>query len=642
MQDKKNQPDNTSRKDKKNPKKNFFLIIGVILLALLWLYPKNLSQDVSDVNKKLILEDPYKITLYNDFENLLSSGKIDTVYMNDETPNVLFTVKDGTNVKQVDYKTNELRTLKKLESTKKLYKNSKHAIKVYKTFNPGTDDFKKLLLSKNVQVINIPKDSKMQVVYKIISSVISICLYIFLFKIFLFPSTNESTSTKDTNIPDIKFSDIAGNAEAKEEMQFLVDFLKDPKKYNTMGAVMPKGILFYGPPGTGKTLLAKAIAGEAGVPFYERSGTDFIDKYVGVGAQRIKSLFNVASKNQPCIIFIDEIDSIGGIRGKDNVREFDNILNQLLVEMDGFNSNDGVIVIAATNRLDCLDPGLTRPGRFDRHIAIELPDIADRECLLELYLKDKPIDDSVNIKEMAGLCYGFSGAAIKSFVNDAALVAIQNGRDYICKSDLDEAFVKLTLGAHPKRVNSDNINRTKLTAYHEAGHALIIKLFTDDNFHKVTIVGTSNGVGGFAAYTPKEEGYYSKEDLFNKIRVAYGGRAAEYLLFNRDESKVTTSASGDLKTVSNILDYMVNEVGMYEDMLFTLSSKDQSRDDVISYKKDTATMLYEETIQCLDANRCLLDEVAKALMEKETLSNSELDEIINNFDIVYTESMVNR
>ncbi len=616
----------------RNKRKGFFNLLVIFILIFIF-NSFIFNKEGSVANQRLVESDPYKITLYSDFEDLLNSNSLNTVYMNENSENVFFTVKEGVEVKKEDYDTNNKKTLMKKNILNPLYKKSDNSILVHKTFNPKTEKFKEILLSKDVQVIDLPQESKLQSTFKMLWPILSMFFYIFLFKTFLFPSDSDKVDT-NTKIPDVKFDQIAGNKEAKDEMQFLVKYLKNPELFNKMGASMPKGILFYGPPGTGKTLMAKAIAGEAGVPFYERSGTDFVDKYVGVGAQRIKSLFKLASKNQPCIIFIDEIDSIGGVRGANGIKEFDNILNQLLVEMDGFTANDGVIVIAATNRIDSLDSGLARPGRFDRHIAIELPDVSDRESLLKMYLEDKPFDDSIDIKQLAGLCYGFSGAAIKSFVNEAALIATQKDKEFITKEDLDDSFVKMAMGSHPKRVYGDDMNKTKLIAYHEAGHALITKLFTDDVFHKVTIVGTTSGVGGFTASTPKEENFTSRYDLYNRIRVAYGGRAAEYLLFDKDESKVTTGSSNDLKVISEILEYMVNEVGMNDSMLFKLTDNDKGNNDIVDYKTKLANQLYLEVVEFLDENRELLDIVSESLIEKETLSSSELDEIINSFDII--------
>lgn len=628
----------TVGKDRQKKRKNPLLFVLLLIIGtLIFMSNKN---DVY-INKKLILNEPTKITLKNEFIKLVESNRVETVYMNDKISNILFTVKEGTKVNQVDYKTNEGKVLKKLEEQSEKYKNSKtkkdKAIFVYKSFNPNNENFKDYLLSKDIQVLSLPNPEDKNLVDKLVTSFLTIMMYVILFKIFLFPSNGES-NTKESIVPTVKFSDIAGNKEAKEEMQFLVDFLKEPDSVNKLGATMPKGVLFYGPPGTGKTMLAKAIAGEAGVPFFSRSGTDFIDKYVGVGSQKVRSLFKTASKHAPCIIFIDEIDSIGSARGSD-LKEFDNTLNQLLVELDGFKSNEGVVVIAATNRIDTLDSGLIRPGRFDRHIAINLPDKKDRELLLDVYLKDKPLDEDVDIKNLAALTYNFSGAGIKSFVNDAALIATQRRSDFISKSDFDDAFVKSAFGAFPKRVHEGDEDKIKLLAYHEAGHALVTKLFTNDKVHKVTIVGTTGGTGGFTSITPEKETMSSKDDLFNRIRINYGGRIGEYLLYDKDDSKITTGASGDLRSISDLLDYIIREVGMYDDMLFKLSESEYSNSEVLKYKKELSKKLYNETLASLEANIDILHAISDALFEKETLNDEELNEIISSHEVVYIENM---
>lgn len=628
----------TVGKDRQKKRKNPLLFVLLLIIGtLIFMSNKN---DVY-INKKLILNEPTKITLKNEFIKLVESNSVETVYMNDKISNILFTVKEGTTVNQVDYKTNEGKVLKKLEEQSEKYKNSKtkkdKAIFVYKSFNPNNENFKDYLLSKDIQVLSLPNPEDKNLVDKLVTSFLTIMMYVIIFKIFLFPSNGES-NTKESIVPTVKFSDIAGNKEAKEEMQFLVDFLKEPDSVNKLGATMPKGVLFYGPPGTGKTMLAKAIAGEAGVPFFSRSGTDFIDKYVGVGSQKVRSLFKTASKHAPCIIFIDEIDSIGSARGSD-LKEFDNTLNQLLVELDGFKSNEGVVVIAATNRIDTLDSGLIRPGRFDRHIAINLPDKKDRELLLDVYLKDKPLDEDVDIKNLAALTYNFSGAGIKSFVNDAALIATQRRSDFISKSDFDDAFVKSAFGAFPKRVHEGDEDKIKLLAYHEAGHALVTKLFTNDKVHKVTIVGTTGGTGGFTSITPEKETMSSKDDLFNRIRINYGGRIGEYLLYDKDDSKITTGASGDLRSISDLLDYIIREVGMYDDMLFKLSESEYSNSEVLKYKKELSKKLYNETLASLEANIDILHAISDALFEKETLNDEELNEIISSHEVVYIENM---
>ena len=628
------------RYGKKGSIKGRVLIVLTIILGISFV---SFSKDIPSefIDRKIIIEDPTKVTYTEDFEKLVKSGKVETVYVNAESPIILFTVKDGTKVKQVPYNTPEGNAIRKLskQSKKYLKDGSEHDnyISTYRSFNPDTDEFKQLIYSNEIQVLKLPV-ADTNLLYDLFKSIGSIVLYIVLFKFLFFPSKKEN-AISDTEIPDVKFDDIAGNTEAKEEMQFFVDYLKNPNKYNKMGAKIPKGILLHGDPGTGKTLLAKAIAGEAGVPFFERSGTDFLDKYVGVGGQRIKSLFKKARNQSPCIIFIDEIDSIGGVRGETNLREYDNILNQLLVELDGFKASEGVILIAATNRIDSLDPALVRPGRFDRHIAIKLPDKVDRKSLLELYFKDKPLCSSVDLEELAGLIYGFSGASIKVFVNEAALVATKKNKDIITKEDIDEAFVKMTFGAHPKKITRDNTEKAKLIAYHEVGHALATRLWTEDTVNKVTIIGTTDNVGGFTSSTPKEELLRSKQDLCNEIRVLYGGRIAEYLLFDKDLDKVTVGASNDLLKIGKLLDIIITQLGMSESILFAMSDKEMSKEEVLSNKKLLSERLYKETLESFEANIDILHYISNILIDKESLTGQEFDELLSHHEIKYVSKM---
>lgn len=616
----------------------FFFIAIIIVLVVIFL---NDSTSSEFKDKKVIINEPTKVTYTEDFKKLVEDDKVESVYINEESPILLFTVVEGTKVKQVEYKSPEGNALKKLsEQSKKYLENDSkndNFVSTYRSFNPNTDEFKDLIYSNNIQVFKLP-EVKVNLLDILLKPLITIFTYLLIFKLFFNPPKKE-VAVNDTAIPKVKFSDIAGNEEAKEELQFLVDYLKDPSRFSNIGATVPKGILLEGDPGTGKTLLAKAVAGEAGVPFFEKSGTDFIDKYVGVGSQRVKALFKKARTQAPCIIFIDEIDSIGSKRGESGLREYDNTLNQMLVEMDGFKSSEGVILIAATNRKDTLDPALIRPGRFDRHVAIKLPDKKDRKALLELYFKNKPVSEDINLDELSGLLYGFSGASIKTFVNEAALVATRKKQDCITREDLDEALVKMHYGAHPKKITQDNLEKSKLIAYHEVGHALAIKLWTKDVLNKVTIVGTTNGVGGFTSHTPEEEILSSRQDLYNQIRVSYGGRIAEYLLFNNDSDKVTVGASSDLRNVSRVLDIIVSQLGMSDSLLFCLSDREMDKQEVLEQKKALSKQLYDETLESLEANIHILHHISSVLLEKETLSGEEFDQLLNMHEIVYTEAM---
>merc|ERR1719277_1422951 len=369
----------------------------------------------------------------------------------------------------------------------------------------------------------------------------------------------------------VTFADVAGADGAKLELTEVVDFLKDPSKYSKLGAKIPKGVIMEGPPGTGKTLLARAVAGEAGVPFVSAAASEFVEMFVGVGASRVRDLFNQAKKNAPCIIFIDEIDAIGrqraggggGMGGGGGNDEREQTLNQILTEMDGFQGNTGVIVIAATNRADILDNALVRPGRFDRRVPVDLPDVKGRMEILGVHCRGKPLSKDFDINVVAKRTTGFSGASLANLMNEAAIVAARNGKDVITYDEVDYAIDRLTVGMQ-KTTGTTFANRQRLVAYHEAGHA-IMGLLTPgyDMVTKVTIIPRSGGAGGFPLFTPPEErlesGMYSKKYLCAQLTVALGGRVAEELIYGKDE--ITTGASNDLQQVRNIARRMVSQWG---------------------------------------------------------------------------------
>ena len=361
----------------------------------------------------------------------------------------------------------------------------------------------------------------------------------------------------------ITFKDVAGADEAKQELEEVVEFLKQPKKFNELGARIPKGVLLFGPPGTGKTLLAKAVAGEAGVPFFSISGSDFVEMFVGVGASRVRDLFEQAKKNAPCIIFIDEIDAVGrqrgaGLGGGHDERE--QTLNQLLVEMDGFGANEGIIMIAATNRPDILDPALLRPGRFDRQIVVDRPDIRGRQEILKVHVKGKPIGEDINLDVVARRTPGFTGADLSNLVNEAALLSARRNKKKITMSEMEEAAERVMMGPERKsRVISDN--EKKLTAYHEGGHTLVGMLLDHtDPVHKVTIIPRGRA-GGYTLSLPKEDRYYAtRSELLDELKLLLGGRVAEALVLN----EISSGASNDLQRATSLARQMICEYGMSE------------------------------------------------------------------------------
>ncbi|MDW8802238.1 ATP-dependent metallopeptidase FtsH/Yme1/Tma family protein [Clostridium sp. A1-XYC3] len=508
--------------------------------------------------------------------------------------------------------------------------------KMYDTDNPRTSDFKETLLTKGITVSEeTPTDSK-----QIIAITVLIASIISLLAMVIKSSTLTSKRMLSVDALDataveksgFSFKDVAGNEEAKESVKDIVDFLKNPEKYAQYGARMPKGIILYGEPGTGKTLLAKAVAGEAGVPFYAVSGSDFIQVYVGVGASRIRQLFKKA-KNNPtgkAVIFIDEIDAIGkkrdGARGTGGSDERDQTLNALLTEMSGFNEKEGIIIMAATNRLDILDPALLRPGRFDRHVEIMLPDVSAREKIIDLHLKNKPVGD-VNINEWAHKTSYFSGAKLESLINEAAILACKDNSPTIEDVHIDKAYSIVLAGYEKKeRVHIKDIDK-KITAYHEAGHALVsLKALPEEKVSKVTIIPTTKGAGGYTLSIPEDSLYKTKDYLRRRIMVLLGGRAAEEIVFGAES--ITTGAHNDLKHITSMVFNMITQYGMGETLgllnMEELMELNLNQDDVIKESKELVDSLYEEVKELLLKEKNNLDNITNMLLDKETLYAEDL------------------
>jgi len=434
----------------------------------------------------------------------------------------------------------------------------------------------------------------------------------------------------------VSFKDVAGAEEAKQELEEVVEFLKDPGKFTTIGAKIPKGVLLAGPPGTGKTLLAKAVAGEAGVPFFTISGSDFVEMFVGVGASRVRDLFTQAKKNAPCIIFIDEIDAVGrqrgaGLGGGHDERE--QTLNQLLVEMDGFGANEGIITIAATNRPDILDPALLRPGRFDRQVIVGRPDLRGREAILKVHARNKPLADDVDLKTIAKKTPGFTGADLNNLLNEAALLAARLNKKVITMAEVEEASEKVSMGPE-RRSHIVSEKDRKLTAYHESGHAIVAHLLPHaDPVHKVTII-PRGAAGGYTMMLPTEEqNYKTKSQLLADIRVALGGRVAEALILD----EISTGASGDLQSVTNTARAMVTRWGMSDELGPIVFGEQQEQvflgknlghernySEEIAAKIDTEIHrivedAYKDVTKLLSDNEKFLHDMANALLEEETI-----------------------
>lgn len=452
----------------------------------------------------------------------------------------------------------------------------------------------------------------------------------------------------------ITFKDVAGAEEAKQELEEVVEFLKHPQKYNDLGAKIPKGVLLYGPPGTGKTLLAKAVAGEAGVPFFSISGSDFVEMFVGVGASRVRDLFDQAKKSAPCIVFIDEIDAVGrqrgaGLGGGHDERE--QTLNQLLVEMDGFSANEGIIMIAATNRPDILDPALLRPGRFDRQIVVDRPDIKGRTEILKVHVKGKPIGQDVNLDVIAQRTPGFTGADLSNLVNEAALLTARKDKKAINMSEMEEAAERVIMGPERKsRVISDKEKR--LTAYHEGGHTIVGMLLEHtDPVHKVTIIPRGRA-GGYTLSLPKEDKYYAtRSEMLDELKVLLGGRVAEALVLK----EISSGASNDLQRATQLARQMICEYGMSEnigpvtfghrqDQVFLgrdiARDKDYSEEVAAEIDKEVRSFMedaYAATEKLLSDNIDKLHVIAKALMEKETLEEEEINQLVKYGHILTAE-----
>lgn len=432
--------------------------------------------------------------------------------------------------------------------------------------------------------------------------------------------------------PNVKFSDVAGINEVEREMKNIVSFLQNPYKFVGAGARMPKGAILYGKPGTGKTLMAKAIAGEAGVPFLSVSGSDFMEMYVGVGAKRVRELFDTARKCAPCIVFIDEIDAIGGKRGESNSGERDQTINAILTEMDGFSGSEGIFVLAATNRIDMLDEAIKRPGRFDKHIAVPLPDKDARLSILNLHARNKRLDETVDLAVIAAQTTGFAGADLESLLNEATILSVQEGKEFVSKEEIDRAFFKLIMEGDVKDGQGKRRDEElKLVAWHEAGHTLITKLLTTDEVTRVTILASTSGAGGVTFHNPEEGKFFSKKDLRNRIAISYGGRAAEEILFG-DHEHVTVGASSDIQHASQqIRDYimkygMSDTFGMLDISAFNYQS--MSNEQIINEAAKLANDIYKETLDTLKANKDKLEAVANALIEKESLLDKEIDAIM--------------
>lgn len=576
----------------KNKKKYIYIPMITAILSAALLLGLNLSRQASS----------YK--LYVDFLKDISSKEVSTVYVTN-SPKIKVKMNNG---------------------------------EIYETDNPRTDNFKEELLKQGIKVSESSPLSPKEAIPTMLLSASLVFMAVMAVKTKgISPKKLKGVDSLDVSAASntsFNFDSVAGNEEAKESVKDIVDFLKNPEKYNAYGARMPRGIMLYGEPGTGKTLLAKAVAGEADVPFYAVSGSDFVQVYVGVGASRIRQLFKKAKSNGKAVIFIDEIDAIGKKRdgstsgGSD---ERDQTLNALLTEMSGFNEKDGIIVMAATNRLDMLDSALLRPGRFDRHIEITLPDIKAREKILDLHLKNKPTKD-IDVHEWAQKTSYFSGAKLESLVNEAAILAAKEDSKFIQNIHVDRAY-SIVLAGYEK-IERDHIKDKdkKITAYHEAGHALLtLKVLPADKLSKVTIIPTSKGAGGYTLSIPEDKLYQNRDYLKRRIMVLLAGRAAEEIIFGSEF--ITTGAHNDIEQTTRIVTSMVTQYGMGETLgLLNLDQLSHlnyvSTEDIVKECKNTVDSLYEEAKSIIKDNIDLLEKIAEGLVEKETLLAKDIESLI--------------
>lgn len=623
--------------NKKNPKKNNgkkgFPLFGVMILVLAILV----------LAETLFMSKDDKSIPYSQFITLIENGEIVSVEISE---NLL--IGYGPEIPQKENP--GARGIV-------LFKQNEVNRQVYKTNAVLMEKFITLLDEKGLEYKFVPKSNNwlFQILINILPFIIILVIYFFMMKKIsggaggigsIFGAGSSRAKTVDEGKVKTRFADVAGVDDAKEELVEVVDFLKSPKKYTDIGGKIPKGVLLVGPPGTGKTLLARAVAGEAGVPFFRISGSDFVEMFVGVGASRVRDLFKQAREKAPCIIFIDEIDAIGKSRvnniGGNDERE--QTLNQLLVEMDGFDNEKGLIILAATNRADVLDPALLRPGRFDRQVPVERPDVSGREEILKIHSKSVKLDSDVDFNSVAHGTSGFAGADLANVVNEAALLAVRNGRKKVTMADFNDAIDKVSIGLK-KKTKPENEKERHLVAFHEAGHALV-GAFTPDYppVNKITVVPRSHGVGGFTQYREEQEkNFRTKTDILNEIDSCLGGRAAEQIILG----EISTGAANDIARATDLLKSMIVDLGMsdkFKNMTLgrgVLGNRNGEPNIIREFSEETQKYIDEEIARIMDerynhvlnllnAHKDLLEYIGKRLLEIETMTGKEFYEIIEN------------
>lgn len=575
-----------NKNDKNQKKRILLLLITLLPLLFLLFVPIFPEPDIEEVS-------------YNEFWVMVYEGKVEKAY------------------------------LQSGGSEKFIFEDADE--KQYKTDSPRYSEFKRDLLEAGVTVEEISES----VFVNLLPLLWDLAFIVIVLLVLTRAMKGTMSNKNEPIVPDKAtktFQDVAGLKQVKQDMVLLVDFLKNPAKYHEAGAKMPKGVIFYGPPGTGKTLLARAIAGEANVPFYTASGSDFVEMFVGLGAKRVRELFASARKTAPCIVFIDELDAIGGKRGDiGGNSEQRQTINALLAEMDGFSGAENILVIAATNRIEDLDAALLRPGRFDKHIAVPLPETAEERLeVMKLYTKDKKFAEDVNLEALSKETLGFSPADIQALLNESALISVQKNKKFIDRECLDEAVFRKLLKGHAKDDAKRNVDEIKLVAWHEAGHAVLGKLAGMD-VSKVTIIPSTSGAGGVNIIIPKKMGLYTIEELKAQVRMSYAGRCAEYLLFG-DKERVTTGASSDIKQATELIYAMISHYGMTEEYgMLNLADLHVDNSKILDKAVTLAKELESETLELLKAHRDMHQAIVDVLIERETISGDELTEIYNRY-----------
>jgi cell division protease FtsH len=496
--------------------------------------------------------------------------------------------------------------------------------------SPQDGGFKRFLLEKDIEIKRLNTSSVGSIVFELFVSIVPITiLIIFLLRISKGKGlVKKSTATIPVTNSRHNFFSVAGHNETKRDLMPLVKFLKNPKECSKLGGRLPKGIILYGPPGTGKTLLAKAMAGEANVPFYNASASEFVEMYVGVGASRVRELFKKARETAPSVIFIDELEALAKSTSIDNHSEKEQTLKQFLVELDGFSSTSGILVIGATNNLESLDQTFIRSGRFDRHIAVGLPDVSDRLEILKIHAMNKKLASDVSLENIAKSTTGFSGADLENLLNESALIATLEDKDEIKEEDIKSALYKILMKGHMKDNSKVNQKEIEIKAYHEAGHTIVAKLIANRNVNSVTVIPSTSGSGGVTFIESRDTGMLSRKDLINEIKIAYAGRAAEEILFGNSDD-VTTGAYSDIKMATEKIMAMITSCGMSDYGLLNLSMiLEKGNERIIEEAKKISKIAYDETVEFLRDNLELLKEMSEELMKKETLQEDEINRII--------------